>query len=292
MKKVLIIHNPGSGTNDIKAVQNQLVAKLETIFKLDYQITQSFDHLISLCQPASVSQYDFIIACGGDGTINAVGKHLTQQPIPLGIIPSGSGNGLANSLGITSIEKAINTIISQQTTCIDTLLITNGTSQPEFGLNVSGIGFDAHVAQLFSEEKKRGFWKYLQIVIKEFKNKSYRVKIVTEDKTIEIDSLLVSIANSNQWGNHIKINPNSSLTDGTFELICLEQLDYWHIPKLIRSLYKGTLEKHKKVHIFTSKNAKIYASHAPLHIDGDYIGNVKTHVTIEILPKSLAVFVP
>jgi len=203
----------------------------------------------------------------------------------LGIVPTGSGNGLANTLGITSITKALEVISQKRTVQIDSLLVNN-----EFSINVSGLGFDAHVAHLFSKEIKRGFWKYLQIVMKEFKHKSYEIEIDCEGKQLKKNCLLVSIANSNQWGNNIKINPHSSVTDGTFEIIALEKMYYWHIPKLLFYLLNQKVDQHNKVHVISGKQAKIKANNVPLHIDGDYHGNITTEVNINLIPQSINVF--
>lgn len=286
LKKAIVIHNPGSGTRSVKTIQAKVESALKDHFSLDYQITESFQHLKELVVPENLKRFDAVFVCGGDGTVNVVAKNLCQTNIPLGIVPTGSGNGLANSLELSSIDIALQKMVLQKTSTIDTLDI-NG----HFSVNVSGIGFDAHIADLFSREKKRGFLKYLKLVIQEFKNKSYWVVIDTKKEHLNTDCLFVSIANSNQWGNNIKINPDSSLTDGTFEIICLEKIYYWHIPKLIYLLMKGRINQHSKVHIYAGNHAIIKARNAPLHIDGDYIGNVKDEVNVSIQTNNLMVYI-
>ncbi len=286
LKKAIVIHNPGSGVKPVDQIKQKVENALKDHFDLQYEITSSFNHLQELVSPTHLKEFDAVFVCGGDGTVNVVAKNLCDTGIPVGIIPTGSGNGLANSLQLASVDIALQRIVQQESTVIDTLNI-NG----HFSVNVSGLGFDAHIADLFSREKKRGFLKYLKLVIQEFKNKSYWVVIDTDEHHLNTDCLLVSIANSNQWGNNIKINPNSSLTDGTFEIICLEKIYYWHIPKLIYLLMNGRVNQHSKVHIFTCNKAQIKARNAPLHIDGDYAGNVKESVYAAIVPQNLTVFI-
>jgi len=284
MQRVVIIHNPSSGILPVEKLSQQIQEKLSSSYDIEYHISQSFMDLKEYLEKAILTKPFAIIACGGDGTINTIAAKLVNSPIKLGIIPSGSGNGFAKTLGITSIQTAIEKLILGNIKNIDTLMINN-----QFCCNVAGIGFDAHVAGLFAKEKKRGFWKYLKIVITEYRNKSYPIKIVTPLTTIEKNVLLTSIANSNQWGNNVIINPKGTLTDGKFELICIEPLHFWQIPQVVWCLFQHKIHQHKKVTILETSEATIFADNLPLQIDGEYMGQVSEKIIISLLPASLQI---
>jgi len=284
MLNVVIIHNPSSGVLPVEQIRKIILEKLSSTYTIDYHVTKSFEDLKDYCEKAIFKNPYAIIACGGDGTINMVASKLINSNIKLGIIPSGSGNGFAKTLGLTSIKTALDKLIDGKVQKIDTLEVNN-----QFCCNVAGIGFDAHVAGLFANEKKRGFWKYLKIVIKEYHNKSYPIKIIANQRTFQKNVLLTSIANSNQWGNNVFINPKGTLTDGKFELICLEPLHFWEIPKVVLYLFKHKIHLHKKATIITTAQAEIFASNVPLQIDGEYMGLVPEKISISLLPASLQI---
>lgn len=284
MKRVVIIHNPSSGLLSVEKLSSEIKEKLSSFYDIEYYISQSFLDMKEYLEKAISTNPFAIIACGGDGTINTIAAKLVNSSIKLGIIPSGSGNGFAKTLGINSIETAIEKLILGNVKNIDTLLVNN-----QFCCNVAGIGFDAHVAGLFAKEKKRGFWKYFKIVITEYRNKSYPIKIITPQTNIEKKVLLTSIANSNQWGNNVIINPNGNLTDGKFELICIEPLHFWEIPKVIWYLYLHKINQHKKVTIIEAEEATLFLDNVPLQIDGEYIGEVSEKIIISLLPASLQI---
>lgn len=284
MKKALIIHNPKSGTTKADKIKAMVLEKLSPYFDINYQLNHSYEEFKSLLSTDNFNQYQIVIAIGGDGTINAIAKELIKSNAVLGIIPTGSGNGFANTLGISSIPKAIAIITKGNQKKVDAVLINN-----QLSFNVSGIGFDAEVAQSFGKHRKRGFIKYLKIILTEYKHKSYPIKITANGETTESLFLFLSIANSNQWGNNIIINPNSSLTDGIFELIGLKKMSIIGLPKLLYYILKGKLIKHPKAFHISASHAIIEVKNAPLHIDGDYFGNTTETITVQSIPNALKI---
>ena len=285
MIKAFLIHNPISGVQNAEKIKLQLLNEFEPIFDLSYQQTKSSQHFNELLDSKEFEEASVILVCGGDGTVNVVAASVAEQAKILGILPAGSGNGLAKSLGIQSLKQGIFKVKNQVKTQIDILKIND-----QYSFNVSGIGFDAHVASLFEKASKRGFFTYLRIVLKELRHKSFQMSIRCDDSHLVGDLWLLSIANSNQWGNNIYINPMGSLQDEVFELVGIEKLYLYEVPKFLYLLLRKRVQTHPKVHILTGKEAHIRVNNAPLHIDGDYHGNIKEEVHVSIHPLKLRIF--
>lgn len=282
----LIIHNPISGTQNPDVVKRKLINQLSDNFLLKYLRTDSQAHFKEILISKEFTKSEVILVCGGDGTINAAASAAIELDKDFGILPAGSGNGLAKSLGINSLDIGIKRIKAGNKEKIDCLNVNNNLS-----FNVSGIGFDAHVASLFEKVKKRGFWTYFRIILKEYKHRSHEIEIECNGSKHHGLFWLLSIANSNQWGNDVYINPKGSLTDGKFELIGMEKLHWFEVPKLMFYLLRHKINKHPRVHVYSAKDAVIRVKNAPLHIDGDYYGNIKEHVDVKVYSKKLIVFV-
>lgn len=283
--RALLIHNPTAGVQNQAKIKELLLKSFHPIYDLTYVQTQSAQHFNEVVNGADFEESNIVLACGGDGTINTIAAKVFNTHKVLGILPTGSGNGLAKSIGFNSLQASIEAVLAQKEIKIDVLQI-NGN--PSF--NVSGIGFDAHVAKLFEKEIRRGFWTYLRIVLKEMRHKSLHMKIDCDGLKMEGDYWLLSIANSNQWGNNIYINPAGSLQDGVFELVAIERLYWYEIPKLLFLLLQKQIHQHPKVHVLSGKRANIEVSNAPLHLDGDYFGNIKERVQVDIEPAKLRIF--
>ncbi len=286
MKKLILIHNPGAGVYNKSALKQLLSNQLSPYFEYTYEVSQNYTDFINKIDLAILQKPSIIAICGGDGSISSAAKKIINTQILLGIIPSGSGNGFANSLGITNIKLACIALIKCKHITVDTLSINE-----KICINVSGVGFDAHVSSLFAKETKRGFFKYLKIVLREFRQKDYKVSIQAEGQKIEKNVLFLSIANSNQWGNQIKINPNANMQDGKFEIIALEQISFWEIFKFIYYLLTNKAHTYPKVTFISTKNAIIEVVDAPLHIDGEYMGNINKLLTVKMFEKKLNVIV-
>jgi diacylglycerol kinase (ATP) len=235
-----------------------------------------------------------VIICGGDGTISAVASAIRHLNINIGIIPRGSGNGLALAAGISKEpNKALDIIFKGNTSVVDAFLI-NG----QFSCMLSGIGFDAKVAHDFDRESKRGFWKYVKLVVKNlFSIKTYPFTVESGEKKFSANAYFISIANSNQFGNHFTIAPKASLNDGLLDIVAVEKNNLFLLP--FRVLW------HIRFGTFTKPDAKSFGityfqteaiavqnpSLAPLHIDGD---GKKTSELIkaEVLKNAYRLLVP
>lgn len=230
-----------------------------------------------------------IIAVGGDGTVNEVARGIVGTEKVLGIIPSGSGDGLALHLGISRYYKrALRTIRKGKVKKIDSGLINN---RPFF--SVCGIGFDAIVSERFAKSGKRGLLNYIELGLKtwnEYTPEKYKVDI--DGESFEIEASLITVGNSSQWGNYAKIAPRADISDGVFDITTVDRFSLIAMPSLGVLLMTGALDKNSHVHCFRGRNIKISRTVAgPAHADGDWF-NAGLELEINILPHSLNVIVP
>lgn len=289
--RYLFVINPIAGGND----KNDLISMIEKLRKENgftteiYQTTgendgEAIQKLIDETQP------EVIVAAGGDGTVNQVAKLILNKDIALGIIPLGSGNGLAKDLKIPqiSLRNALRLIIQPQIIPIDTLE-ANGN----FFMHISDLGFNAHVVKLFNKAEKRGLWSYMRFTIKEFfKYKTFRYQIQTDKGNVKGLAFMITVANSNQFGSNLTINPEGEYDDGEFEIIIIRRFPRKKIFGIIFRLLTKKINFSPYTKVLKCKNAVIKTRKAKtLQYDGEIFGKVKK-VEINIHPQSLNVIVP
>jgi len=229
-----------------------------------------------------------VVAVGGDGTINEVARGLLNSDTPMGILPRGSGNGLARHLGISvTLTDAIDNLFRHKVMKIDTLSINDKLS-----INVSGIGFDGHVANLFANKKIRGLVGYARISIKEyFRFPEFEAEVSVDNKTVVRKSFIIAVANSSQYGNNIKIAPLASVRDGILHLTVMKKIPLYRLDHIFTFL-KGSLTNSEMFEILEGKEVSIKTSKAvPYHIDGEPCG-LNNSFSIQLRPGSLSVLVP
>jgi diacylglycerol kinase (ATP) len=287
-KKIRFIINPKSGTKNKEKIE-KLIHQYIDKSKFDYKIlyTKEPHHATILSKQAADLGYDMVIAIGGDGTINEVGKGLINSDTAMGIIPTGSGNGLARNLNIPIDPlKNIDLINKSQTTFIDTCQINN-----DVFLGIAGIGFDAHIALKFANSKTRGLWSYIYLVFKEYhKYKPQTYELIIDDKKIIKDALLISFAKSSQYGNNIKIAPKAKLNDGYLQVVILKNPPFYKISSILFRLKNGSIDKSKYYEVFSCKKVVIKQNNLIAHIDGEpaYFEN---GINIKVNPNSLKILI-
>jgi len=292
-QEILFIINPRAGIGYYKKV-NCLLKKCLDSSKYDYELvlTQYRGHGHILAAEAVQNGTDIVIAVGGDGTINEIARALIGKETVFGFIPTGSGNGLAHHLKMPiAVSRAIKVINEQQVLKIDTLKINEKTS-----ISIAGMGFDAYIAELFDKSARRGFFPYLSFVVRSFFSFKPKTYIVEADgQTQEHTALMVSIANSSQWGFNVKISPQASIYDG-FADICFAQKPPFHrlIPFAARLLTGNIHRDNSAIAIYQFAKCTIYekgGENQPFHIDGDPMER-QAKLEVEVLPKSLKIIIP
>lgn len=278
---MLFIVNPISG----KGRKARIIAHLEKK-GLKIVCTEYAGHAEILAREAAER---VIVAVGGDGTVNEVARGIVGTDKILGIIPCGSGDGLALHLGISRYYKqALRTIIKGNVQKIDSGLI-NG--RPFF--SVCGTGFDAVVSERFAKSGKRGLKNYIKLGLKTWKEyapEKYKVEI--DGNAFEIEASLLTIGNSCQWGNNAKIAPLADISDGVLDMTAVDRFSIIEMPALALLLMTGRLDKNSLVHCYRGCHIKIMRPNGgPAHADGDWF-SAGTSLDIRILPHSLNVIVP
>jgi len=238
-----------------------------------------------------------VIVCGGDGTVSAVAGDLLKIDVSIGIIPLGSGNGLALTAGIpVSAARALDIIFQGKSGWVDGFLINN-----RFSCMLCGIGFDAQVAHDFAQSKRRGLQTYMKIsAVNYFKAPAYSFTIESGEKTFKTEAFFISIANSNQFGNNFTIAPRASLSDGLFDVVIVNRMNKFMLPFSILQQLTGIngLQKpddhiDRKNIIYFQASAITIHNHglAPLHIDGDP-GKTAEILNVRILPNAFRLLHP
>lgn len=289
----LFIINPKAGARS-KENLDVLIAQIAKQFNASYEIvyTTHAGHAFEIARDSDANKYKVIVAVGGDGTINEVGRGLIHKSIALAIVPMGSGNGLARYSKIPlATTKAIATAFSGKVIKMDVIKINEN-----YSFNVSGIGFDAAVAHDFQHLHQRGFWGYFKLVLKQainFKPIEIIVDLAAEagNKNIKDKVFLMAIANSNQFGNNAIIAPTADTSDGKFNLVIVKPFAWYKMPYYAAMMFSNKFDKIKAVINYESAACTIKANTAIWHVDGEAV-NMTSPVAIKILPLAIQIRVP
>lgn len=288
-RKIIYIVNPISGTSSKDAVQNIIAAEtLRAGIKFEFIPSVANGDYRFLHETIIEEKITDVVIVGGDGTVSQVIDSLKRLPVQFGIVPAGSGNGLAFGAGIAKTpKKALETIFKNQAVLTDGFRVNK-----QFACMLCGLGFDAKVAHDFAAQSQRGLMSYIRQVFKNFFNaKPYSFKVTLQEKTFEVEAFFISIANSNQFGNHFTIAPKASLTDGLLDIVIVTEQ-----PKMAmlyntllqvggqnRLLKQGKVDKTRDIIYFQTDEIKISnRSLAPMHIDGEPVETERRiHITVE-----------
>ncbi|HNZ42745.1 MAG TPA: diacylglycerol kinase family lipid kinase [Bacteroidales bacterium] len=284
-KRIRFIINPKSGIGRQKKVEG-LIARHLDLTRFDYEIchTEARAHAVTLSSEAAAMNYDAVIIVGGDGSINEAARGLIGTNTALGIIPAGSGNGLAHFLKISlNTRKAIEIINRYHVKPIDT-----GNINGHPYVSVAGLGFDAYVAKLFSKSRIRGFWAYAKIIFLQYLTyQPKRFKIYVDGKILKKSAFMLTFANSDQFGFNAHIAPTAVIDDGYIDLCIVRKPRIFYVVLVIPFLFLGLLHKTPFVKIIKTKNVKVIQSRNNVaHIDGDEI-DLGRIIEVRIIPASL-----
>jgi diacylglycerol kinase (ATP) len=296
---VIVIINPASGTGHRSieargraraAIAARAFAEMGVPHRIE--LTERPGHGAELARKAIAEGASLVCGWGGDGTVNEIASVLAQTPVPLGVIPGGSGNGLARELGI-SMQPA--RAIQQAVMGVDRWLDV-GEIDGRLFVNVAGIGFDAHVARRFNESgKRRGFLAYITTTISQlftYRAESYAIALPNE--TIQGEALMVVLANSAQYGNGARVAPRALPDDGRLDLVVVKSssplANIWRA----RRLFDGQLEREKDVTFRRAETMTITNGHHALwfHVDGEPVKGANGALQVRIHPHALRVRVP
>ena len=297
-RKIIYFINPISGTGGRKVLIKKIEEKTN-LQNIPFEIlpTNAAGNYFFLKEKISKEGITDIVICGGDGTVSQVAGTLLDEDINIGIIPMGSGNGLALAAKIPKqIDKALNIIFTGKAAYIDSFFI-NST----FSCMLCGLGFDAQVAHDFAKQEKRGLGTYIkQTFINFIKVRPWAFEIINKGKSFSASAYFISIANSNQFGNQFTIAPGASINDGLLDIIVVKKMSklrfLWAVVhQVLNGKIKEYDEKtfHEKDVLYFQTNKLIIHNldAAPLHIDGDPSNTAKKFM-IEIIPDAFKLLQP
>jgi YegS/Rv2252/BmrU family lipid kinase len=290
MKRISFIINPISGTEDKKTIHRLLERKLagqELLWEVIY--TQRAGHAVEIAAERAHEGAEAVVAVGGDGTINEIARSLVHTDTVLGIIPCGSGNGLARHLEIPmDAASALKIICEGLTQTIDYGIINE---QPFFG--TCGVGFDALISEKFAEAGKRGMITYIEKMLQEsLKYKPKRYELETEEGIVSHKAFLVTCGNASQYGNDAFIAPQATLVDGLMDVVILKPFTVLDIPSLAIQLFNKTINQNSRIKSFRCQKLTIHrAEDGVVHFDGEPM-MAGRDVDVEIIRQGLHVFVP
>ena len=282
--KIRFIINPISGTGKQKGIEKFMIKHLEN-FEIIY--TQKAGDATRISKEAANDNIDAIIAVGGDGTVNECLIALVNTNTALGVIPCGSGNGFAYHIGMKrNIEKAVIQLKNTKSEVIDSCT-ANGFPF----VNVSGIGFDSHIANLFLTLTNRGFVNYVKLVISELSYKAKEYTINYNNIERKVKAYIIAFANASQYGNDTKISPMANFQDGLLDFVILKEFPKWKIPFFLLKVATGKAHLSKYVEIIQCQKMTISAENTLLHLDGEPF-KASNPIVVTILPKSLKILMP
>jgi diacylglycerol kinase (ATP) len=297
-RKIIFLINPVSGTGKKDGVE-KLIQQKTKAKSIDFEILQTnaagdYEYLKDKIDKDEVTD---VVMVGGDGTINRVIASLYETGVNFGIIPMGSGNGLAFGAGIPkNCAKAIDVIFEGNVGFVDAFTIND-----HFSCMLSGLGFDAQVAHDFANKASRGLLTYTQqSLVQYFKAHPYQFQIVNNNFSFYTDAFFISIANSNQFGNHFTIAPKADLDDGLLDIVIVQKMHKAKLPFALLQQMRGNNDLQQFVEDMCQKNILYFQTAsltirnlklAPFHIDGEPV-ETNDEFKVNLIRRCFKLYMP
>ena len=276
--RVQAIINPISGVGSKRKIPKMIEMMCANAgYDLSLAFTEYAGHASYITRREIERGADCIIAVGGDGTVNEIARSMIHTDATLGIIPMGSGNGLARELHIPmDPKKALEVISRGKETVIDCCRANDRAF-----FCTCGVGFDAAVSQKFAGEKRRGSLTYMKNTIELIDNCQVKEK-----------AFLVACGNASQYGNNAYIAPHANIQDGQMDVTILSPFTPIDIPALAIQLFTKQIDKSSKIKTMKAHSLSIIRNHpGVMHLDGEPI-MADSRIDISMIPHSLKVFTP
>lgn len=289
-KKISFIINPKSGTQGKEHVLNLLDEKLDKEkYAKEVVYTEYAGHAVEIAAQKAKEGVFAVVAVGGDGTINEIARSLVHTKTALGIIPCGSGNGLARHLQISMDPKKAIEIINEG--IID--VIDYGKINDIYFFCTCGVGFDAFVSLKFAKAGRRGPLTYLEkTLLESLKYQPETYELETEDETLKYKAFLIACGNASQYGNNAYITPQATLTDGLLDVTILEPFTVLDVPSLSFQLFNKTIDQNSRIKTFRCKTLRIHRTKpGVVHFDGDPM-MMGENIDVEVIKEGLQVIIP
>lgn len=289
--KIVFVINPISGTQNKELILKWVNERLDKIrYEPEVIYTQYAGHAVEIARQKAEEGVFAVVAVGGDGTINEIARSLVHTQTALGIIPCGSGNGLARHLQIPlEVKKAIDIINEGLVDVID-----YGKINDVSFFCTCGVGFDAFVSLKFSQAGKRGPLTYLEQTLREslkYRPEVYEL-VMDENVSTRYRAFLIACGNASQYGNNAYITPKAALNDGLLDVTILEPFTVLDVPALAFQLFNKTIDQNSRIKTFRCRTLNIHRSKPGVaHYDGDPI-MMDENIDVKIVQRGLQVIVP
>lgn len=289
-KKLLAVINPISGTANKQYIPETITEVMdESKWDVMIRFTQRPGHATDLAKQAIKQGYYGVLAIGGDGTINEVAAALRDSDTALGIIPNGSGNGLARHLNIPiDVKRALEEINNDRIEQFDYCM---ANQHPFFC--TCGVGFDAHVSAKFAESKKRGPMSYLKNTLVEYlRYRSEEYNIETADQVLTERAFVIACGNASQYGNNAFITPNASMQDGLIDVTLIQPFTPLDTAVLGILLFTKHIDQDTNIQSFRTPSLTIHRPKAGvMHIDGEPM-MMEADIEVKCIHNGIKIFLP
>lgn len=289
-RKISFIINPKSGTQSKEQILHLLDERLDrTKYIPEIVYTEYAGHAIEIAAQRAKENVFAVVAIGGDGTINEIARSLVHTKTALGIIPCGSGNGLARHLQIPMEPKKAIEIINGG--IIDVIDYGKINDIPFFC--TCGVGFDAFVSLKFAKAGRRGPLTYLEkTLLESLKYQPETYELETEDGTLKYKAFLIACGNASQYGNNAYIAPQATLTDGLLDVTILEPFTVLDVPTLSFQLFNKTIDQNSRIKTFRCQKLRIHRTQpGVVHFDGDPM-MMGEDIEVKVFKEGLQVIIP
>lgn len=289
-RKLLAVINPISGTANKQYIPETITEVIdESKWDVMIRFTQRPGHATDLAKQAIKQGYYGVLAIGGDGTINEVAAALRDSDTALGIIPNGSGNGLARHLNIPiDVKRALEEINNDRIEQFDYCM---ANQHPFFC--TCGVGFDAHVSAKFAESKKRGPMSYLKNTLVEYlRYRSEEYSIETADQVLTERAFVIACGNASQYGNNAFITPNASMQDGLIDVTLIQPFTPLDTAVLGILLFTKHIDQDTNIQSFRTPSLTIHRPKAGvMHIDGEPM-MMEADIEVKCIHNGIKIFLP
>lgn len=285
-RKVLFVINPKAGVK--RKINFEAFIKENFNPQIPYEISvwDPVESYPEIHRRITSGEYTDAVSVGGDGTMNRVAQSVTGTSVRLGILPLGSGNGLARTLGIPmNLKEALKVIEKGNSRLID-----SGRINSQGFVCTAGIGFDAHIGNCFATSETRGLKTYVKITIRElftYSCKEYTLKMNNLSITRKV--FLITAANAGQWGNNVYIAPEAKVDDGKLHIAVVKRFPWYMAVPFAMKLLSGRAHKSRYVETFVTEKLTIFGPEpGAIHFDGEpELAGME--ISIGVLPKSIRV---
>lgn len=289
-RKYLTIINPNSGTSRKTSIPELAYNILsENGSELYFVYTNEQGHVAQIIDDVATQGFDVVIGVGGDGTINEVADAVRPTDMTMGIIPMGSGNGLARSLDIPMDPEAALEVIRKG--YIKRIDCCEANGVPFFV--TFGVGFDAQVTASYDQKSFRGPLSYVLSTVDQFiKHKSSLYRLHLNGEMIEQKAFLVTCANADQYGNNAIIAPEAELDDGLFDVVVIRNMSLLKAPQVAINLFTKNINESASIDIYRTDHLIIEREEADYaQVDGELL-ELGRRIEITIQKQQLPILVP